>query len=95
MQIDEHLQSGLLAPAERALQIGPAAEHERFILIDAHHPVPDRDAHVRDTGCCQRLQIGLGDPAVPVLAQLAQRLIGACRSRGARGQSEAAVGAME
>mmetsp|Transcript_33684 Transcript_33684/g.99008 ORF Transcript_33684/g.99008 Transcript_33684/m.99008 type:complete len:238 (-) Transcript_33684:24-737(-) len=76
VQVDEDAQSYPVADAEDALQLVDAPRRARLErLVRLPHPVAHRDADRVDALRDERLELGLGHPLGPVLAQLPVALV--------------------
>ena len=75
MEIEHYFEACASCPADGVVEDGDLALDVRVVRDGGHGPVADGDAHVIHARLRYGVEVGLGDPGVPVVGEAAECFI--------------------
>ena len=75
VEVEHYFEACAASPADGVVEDGHLALDVRVVWEGGYGPVADGDADVVHTRCGNGVEVGLGDPGVPVVGEAAERFI--------------------
>ena len=69
VEIDHYFETGTSGPANCLVEDGKLALHIWVTIQGRDSPVTDWDADMVQASCCDLVEVGLGNPGVPVISK--------------------------